>query len=505
MARAAAARPSAAEICAALEAWLAGAQRMAHARAALAEAAERVPAVDAAREAADAARRAWLARDVQSADRAADPAHWTDDDAAVALDVHATFLEEEAVRALRGALAEAPELPEAREQLAERLLAALHVAEDHADADAARAIAEELREQVAAVPSARPGRARLDAALAGDGTVSLVTDPPGAEVLLARFEERGRRMVAVPSGTLGTTPLRDAPLGMGSWMLTVRAPGCADVRLPVVVRRGERWARVAPGETAPRTLRLPRLGELGPDDCYVPAGRFVRRHPGDAAVPTLWGWNEAFVIRRFAVTHGEYLPFLDALLAAGRREEALARAPRMPPGTPIVGYALEGDRFVLVPDEEGDTWQPALPAFLLSPSDAVAYAGWLGARTGLPWRLPTEIEWVHAARGADGRRYPMGEHLDPAWAQMRGTYPTPAFLEPVGTFPTDESPFGVRDLMGGVYDFVADPGPDGPTFAWHGGCWVSAASIHSFDRPRRAVPAHRRGWSNGFRLARSAP
>ena len=42
---------------------------------------------------------------------------------------------------------------------------------------------------------------------------------------------------------------------------------------------------------------------------------------------------------------------------------------------------------------------------LVSHDDALAYAAWLGAESGRRWRLPSELEWEKAVRGADGRLY----------------------------------------------------------------------------------------------------
>lgn len=103
------------------------------------------------------------------------------------------------------------------------------------------------------------------------------------------------------------------------------------------------------------------------------------------------------------------------------------------------------------------------PVAGVGPADADAYAGWLGGRTGLPWRLPTEAEWEYAAGGPQGLAHPWGDEFDPECANTRetGVHTT----TPVGAFPAGRSPFGVLDMGGNVEEYVADsyrPYPGGP-------------------------------------------
>ncbi len=149
---------------------------------------------------------------------------------------------------------------------------------------------------------------------------------------------------------------------------------------------------------------------------------------------------------------------------------------------------------------------------------ANAYCEWRGPSTGSgQTRLPTEAEWEKAARGLDGRTYPWGENIDCDKANYSSCA---GDTTKVGSYLDGVSPYGLYDMAGNVWEWVADwydssyysnspsSNPLGPSLGEYrvlrGGSWYNLDySVRSANRYVNSPVFI--NYYVGFRCAHSSP
>ncbi len=328
-----------------------------------------------------------------------------------------------------------------------------------------------------------PWISKLDAG----GTLTVESDPAGAEISLFRYEE-GEDRRSIPR------PHRAGPaLPRGSYLVVLKKPGFVDVRYPVWIERGTRHVA---------KIRLYAESQIGADFVYVPAGPFLMGgdpHAYLSGPRHVEVVKEDFFIGRYEVTAGEYLAFLNDLIAEQGGGEAQKRVPR---SAPTAGYCWE-----IPPDARATElpagWSARWPVSGISWYDADAYCRWRTKKSGATHRLPTNQEWEKAARGADGRLFPWGNHFDWGFTKGGDSRPGKPELEEVGTFGKDESPYGVRDMSGSLREWCEPKDGERRTAVHIRGGVYSFGGISSFRvsarlwlDPENATPY------NGIRIVR---
>ncbi len=331
------------------------------------------------------------------------------------------------------------------------------------------------------------------ARLKGDGRLELETQPRGLSGTLLQYQLVDRVLTPSTPQPLGQMPVRQDPIPMGSYLLRLHAPGLSDAAVPVYISRQEQ-VRLR--------LRIFPDALVGQGFAHVVGG--PTRLGGDPlaqlAQPARVVEIDDFFIARRPVSAGEYLEFLRDLALEIGVERAMASAPRGSPGGPPV-WPIGDDGLPALPERESPDW----PVVNVSCDDAEAYCEWLTLRTGRPHRLPDEAEWEKAARGADGRLFPWGDHWEPTFCHMGISRAGPPSRGPCGAFPTDVSPYGVVDLAGGVTEWTRTWLDEGRTQrVVKGGNWASGPTecraASRFSQPVDQVLP-----TIGFRVARDAP
>jgi serine/threonine protein kinase/formylglycine-generating enzyme required for sulfatase activity len=404
---------------------------------------------------------------------------WQKEDMAKQIEAEEGQVFGEAVRMLSQALSHDPEHKPTRIALAELYLSRLSSIEARGGSE------EEVRLLRQLASTYDDGR--FAAQLSGDGSLTLSCNPGTAQASLYRYEEENRVLRPKPLEEMGQVPISAKTLPMGSYAVVLRNRGMAPAAIPFHVGRCEQ---------VDIAIRLHRTDRVVPGFAYIPGGLFFAQStqtPGEL---------QDFCIQVLPVTFGEYEIMLTEL-----QSDAPRYVPRL--GNTVLCSRGTNGRYFADPEliraaalcdlPKGPV--SSLPVFGVSFEDASMFAEWRSSKDGIRYRLPSALEWEKSARGADDRIYPWGNYFDLSFCKHRYSRHNAFSPEPVGSFPTDESPYGVKDCAGGVSEWVMD----GPSRDWRyvrGGAWDEGTDACRVSY-RNSFPMDGRFRGIGFRLAYS--
>jgi len=354
---------------------------------------------------------------------------------------------------------------------------------------------------------ARPTDYGLDAALF-----------KGTRIYPQYRDSRDKEMVSALGLTLGSTGIR---IEAAEWLADIKT--CGEVRffhpddrprakalaqatarnlkllgyafeLDTLDLSGSRMAKSSPGTLELWLPPLHSLARSGPLPTSNPAdGAELREVPGNCA---LLGSNkdqrEALAKQlgsAYLKLFDDELPYrrtwLDGFLMY-RHEVTMAQFARF-------AKACQPGSGLACPEGWQATGKPREPARFMGWAQADAYCRWAGAR------LPSEDEWEKAARGTNGRTWPWGDEPDPKRFQGAETSGSKDVAE-VGSRPVGDSPYGLADMAGNVWEFTATAQP-GERHIMKGGAYPSPL-MEARAASRATSQDKNRGTSyQGFRCA----
>jgi formylglycine-generating enzyme required for sulfatase activity len=217
---------------------------------------------------------------------------------------------------------------------------------------------------------------------------------------------------------------------------------------------------------------------LDPSRVTVPAGSFFMgsKNGADDEKPAHRVSGPAFIIDRYEVTNARFAACVQAGTCTAPALASSSVRPHYFDSPDFANY----------------------PVIHVSWQQAAQFCVWAGGR------LPSEAEWERAARGTeDARTYPWGDSApDCSKANMLGCV---GDTDRVGRRAAGQSPYGVFDMAGNVWEWTADwydpkyyghspeQQPSGPTTGtlkvMRGGCWMSGVSSLTATCRKPELPA----------------
>jgi formylglycine-generating enzyme required for sulfatase activity len=129
--------------------------------------------------------------------------------------------------------------------------------------------------------------------------------------------------------------------------------------------------------------------------------------------------------------------------------------------------------------------------------DAQVYVKWLSKVGGKAYRLPTEAEWEYAARGGTSTVYWWGDQMKKGNADCKDCGDPWSTDGPVAVGSFAANPYGLFDMNGSVWEWVAD--------CWHSSYKSAPADGRVWDDPACSVRVIRGGsWREGAPYMQSA-
>ncbi|MFN0058672.1 MAG: protein kinase domain-containing protein [Planctomycetota bacterium] len=371
---------------------------------------------------------------------------WRAEDRLAAGEREADIALSNATTALFNAYRQAPDDAQVVRQLAEHLWQRLLAAEDQGDRFQQQFFTRQLRDLELPEFIER---------LRGDGQLLIRCTPAPERATIWRLVEVERvlrptapRALAIERQRGDAATVAWDRIPMGSYQVRLERRGYRPLTAPIFIARGECQAL---------DWRLRRDEEIGAAFVQVPPGAFILGgDPDTNSLPRARPVVDEFCFARFPVTMQEYLEFLRE--GCGRNARKVrARVPRLAQdGEPLEFFVLDGKGGVRLIRHQQSSAHRQWPVFGVSWFDARAYVGWRSRRDGRKYDLPSDVEWEKAARGTDGRIFPWGQHYDASFCKNLGSTAGKAQPEPIGRYRRDVSPYGARDVAGGVKEWCRD-------------------------------------------------
>ncbi|GHG93568.1 ergothioneine biosynthesis protein EgtB [Streptomyces rubradiris] len=272
---------------------------------------------------------------------------------------------------------------------------------------------------------------------------------PPAEARRYAAEVRGRALDLLASADFHGTRLTEAGFAFG--MIAQHEQQHDETMLIThQLRKGPRALTAPDPDPAPPFT--------GPAEVLVPGGPFTMGTSGepwalDNERPAHSREVAPFWIDTVPVTNAAYQAFIEDGGYTTERwwtPEGWAHIRRHGITAPLF-WRRDGDRWLRRRFGITEPVPPDEPVLHVCWYEADAYARWAGRR------LPTEAEWEKAARHdpvtGRSRRYPWGDaDPEPEHANLGQRHLRPA---PAGSYPAGQSPLGVRQLIGDVWEWTA--------------------------------------------------